>query len=989
MASDSAAEIDPTIAALAIDRSPGTITEFPLSRGLAGEPHEEENDYHAEIFEAPAAATRAIGGGVTWAASDRASPCYSHLLVDGGDNLKIDKTFDIGKPELELLIAANRYRPQGKNDVIAFGLRGCRLRGAESIEDTDRIPLEDARPDHKSFRCVIGFYFRASGRFSAFTGSTVPWHAYMASGVKNNMLPTGCYVYKKGTHAPQNKSHWVTPALRLSDADGAHSGPATVLRTTRDSVFDLADTWDHCAPSDNIHCAYSDNAFSSLGCQTVKGGMSEGLWLLFQATLKSLPDNARVDYLLFTGAECAIAAAAARAGVSVADPEVQMRLGRLRVGSEGDEVKRLQAKLGVSETGYFGSGTKKKRTEFQAARGIPADGIFSPAIDAAQSLGVFGAAVVDPPRTLATNEAPVNPPNEGSAPESPPLELAPEPPSVAAAAPPPEPAPTPAPALEATAAPAPAPAPQPEPAPAPVAQPAPEPQPAPVAQPAPAQPAGPAPAVLLTAETFKQFAPNARPEFVQALSDKGNEVLTRFGINANKLRFCHFMAQLAHESGGFRSTVENLNYRAEQMTKVFGIPASEAQRLVGKPAEFAERIYGLGTPRRAQILGNTQPGDGYRYRGRGFIQLTGRYNYTDIGKRVGLDLEGNPDLAADPVNALISAAGYWDRGKLNEFADQNNISAVTKRINTALLGLDDRKGNFAKAQRIWGKDPATRDIGKSLGPSMMGGRAKLQYGDLGPDVLEAKRLLAAAGYSDFVMDEDFSRAMHMAVVNFKMDHGLPGDGIVDAETWDALEQQKSSASRGIKPGTASEEEEERSRRRGHTIEGLGRFLFAAAAAVVAVRIVWDRGLAVPASPWEWAAFGFVAVVAISAVALMTIGAAMVREGRTRPVAPGTLDDAVLRPMSEDEQIGLSWSTRSLAPLEISLIKGKRYKGKITLTGFETWASNSMVADKFSELGFSDVDISGSGSTRFGVGKWDKPDQSVPMPSQVSDVVEVA
>jgi hypothetical protein len=86
---------------------------------------------------------------------------------------------------------------------------------------------------------------------------------------------------------------------------------------------------------------------------------------------------------------------------------------------------------------------------------------------------------------------------------------------------------------------------------------------------------------------------------------------------------------------------------------------------------------------------------------------------------------------------------------------------------------------------------------------------------------------------------------------------------------------------------------------------------------------------------------------------------------------------------------MAWNTRSLAPLVFNLVKGKRYKGKITLTGFETWASNSMVAEKFSELGFTDVDISGSGSTRFGVGRWDKPDQTVPMPSQVSDVVEVA
>jgi hypothetical protein len=354
---------------------------------------------------------------------------------------------------------------------------------------------------------------------------------------------------------------------------------------------------------------------------------------------------------------------------------------------------------------------------------------------------------------------------------------------------------------------------------------------------------------------------------------------------------------------------------------------------------------------------------------------------------VGLDLEGNPDLAAEPLNALISAAGYWDRGKLNQFADQNNISAVTKRINAALLNLDDRKNNFAKAQRIWGTDAVPGGVGRSLGPSMMGGRPTLQYGDLGPDVLVAKRLLADAGYSEFVMDEDFSRPMHMAVVNFKMDRGLPGDGIIDKETWDALEQQKSADSRGLGPGKALDDQDERSRRRGRTVVGLGRLLFVAAAAVVVVRIVLDRGIIVPASAWEWTAFGFAAVVAIAAIALMAIGDAMVREGRTRPVAPASLDTAVLRLASEDEQIGMSWN-RSLAPVEFNLVQGKRYRGKITLTGFETWASNSMVADKFRELGFVDVQVSGSGSTRMGEGTWGKPDESVPMPSQISDVVEV-
>jgi peptidoglycan hydrolase-like protein with peptidoglycan-binding domain len=385
------------------------------------------------------------------------------------------------------------------------------------------------------------------------------------------------------------------------------------------------------------------------------------------------------------------------------------------------------------------------------------------------------------------------------------------------------------------------------------------------------------------------------------------------------------------------------------------------------------------------MLGNNQPGDGYRFRGRGFIQLTGRANYTDIGRRIGLDLANNPDLAAEPSNALLCAAGFWDRGKLNQYADQNNINIITQRINGGHNGLADRKNEFAKAQRIWGSD-----TGRSLGPDIgfQGGRSRLEYGDIEPQVLEAKRLLANAGYTGFVMDEEFSRTMHMAVVQFKMDRGLPGDGIIDEATWNALEQEtKPAVGRSIvPPGRALVDQDEQSRRRGRAVQGWGRLLFVAAAAVLGVRLILDRGLVWPQSTWEWAVLGFVALVLIGSFALMAIGSRLVRIGRTRPVA-GALDDTAMRTGADVDGIGMSW-TRSIVPVEFNLMQGKRYRGKITLAGIEAWASNSMVADKFKELGFTEVKITGGGGTRIGEGKWSKPDQKVPMPSQISEVVEV-
>ena len=300
---------------------------------------------------------------------------------------------------------------------------------------------------------------------------------------------------------------------------------------------------------------------------------------------------------------------------------------------------------------------------------------------------------------------------------------------------------------------------------------------------------------MLTAATLREFAPRARPDYAQALGTQGNDVLTRFGINRNDLRFCHFMAQVAHECGEFTIVEENLNYSAKRMVEIFGegrhsaaIGGGEAQRLVGNKEAFAERVYGLGNPRKARDLGNTEPGDGYRYRGRGFLQITGRAAYREMGKRIGIDLEAVPDKAGEPLYALMTAAAFWDSRKLNTYADQDNIEIITKRINGGFNGLADRKRKYAKAVEVFSddhEDAPSRGIATTRGAP--GSRRQLEYGDLGSEVLRLKEMLSAAGYDGFAMDEDFSRATHVAVVRFQLDRGLPANGIVDATTWDALE----------------------------------------------------------------------------------------------------------------------------------------------------------------------------------------------------------
>lgn len=168
----------------------------------------------------------------------------------------------------------------------------------------------------------------------------------------------------------------------------------------------------------------------------------------------------------------------------------------------------------------------------------------------------------------------------------------------------------------------------------------------------------------------------------------------KFGINTN-LRLAHFLAQAGHESGGFRVTNENLNYSAKGLQGIFKkyFP-SEAIALdyAKKPQKIANRVYGgrMGN-------GNEASGDGYKFRGRGYIQLTGRDNYTAFGKSIGVAIEENPDVVATE-HALSSAAWFWSKNGLNKIADTGATDAavtmITKRVNGGTIGLADRIKHF-------------------------------------------------------------------------------------------------------------------------------------------------------------------------------------------------------------------------------------------------------------------------------------------------------
>jgi putative chitinase len=171
-------------------------------------------------------------------------------------------------------------------------------------------------------------------------------------------------------------------------------------------------------------------------------------------------------------------------------------------------------------------------------------------------------------------------------------------------------------------------------------------------------------------------------------------------LNDN-LRIRHFLAQCATETGGFRALEENLFYHdPAHLRAVFPHEISTvedaAELIRSGRAAIANRVYGgrLGN-------GPEASGDGWKYRGRGFIQLTGRANYHSVGEDIGMDIESSPDLLDEPVVAAEAAAKYWVWRGCNIYADKDDVTGVRKLINPALEGLAEARTWLVKCEQIW------------------------------------------------------------------------------------------------------------------------------------------------------------------------------------------------------------------------------------------------------------------------------------------------
>ncbi len=273
----------------------------------------------------------------------------------------------------------------------------------------------------------------------------------------------------------------------------------------------------------------------------------------------------------------------------------------LKLGSEGEDVKKLQEKLGVDPIGKFGPKTDAAVKAWQAANGLTADGIVG---DGTWSKMFGGAAPVAP-----APAAPIA--NSGN------LKLA----------------------------------------------------------------------------NLKGHIPDAVIAMIP-------DTAAKFGINT-PLRLAHFLAQCGHESGGFRATQENLNYSAKGLMGIFKkyFPTEAlANAYARQPAKIAARVYGgrMGN-------GNEASGEGYKFRGRGYIQLTGKENYTAFGKSIGEDMVANPDKVAGPY-ALLSAAWFFSKNGLHKMADEGAsdqvVTKITKRVNGGTIGLPDRIKHFKEYYKL-------------------------------------------------------------------------------------------------------------------------------------------------------------------------------------------------------------------------------------------------------------------------------------------------
>ncbi|NPU11557.1 hypothetical protein HL667_28735 [Bradyrhizobium sp. 83012] len=277
----------------------------------------------------------------------------------------------------------------------------------------------------------------------------------------------------------------------------------------------------------------------------------------------------------------------------------------------------------------------------------------------------------------------------------------------------------------------------------------------------------------------RKVAPRCYPNYLKAF-EAGDELFERFKIDT-PLRIAHFLAQALYETGRGTVLFESLKYKtAARLLEIFGvghhsaaIRPDEVDQYLNNDRALAERVYGLGNPKKAKELGNTKPGDGYKYRGGGLLQTTGGANYARMGKLTGVDFYADPDLIVSPEAALLPALHEWDEGGLNRYADQNDIRRITRIINGGYNGLSGRTDLFETIWAIVGKAGALDVAWKAATAS-----------DETRELQEALNDLGAT--PALVVDGRYGPATAQAVEWFQAHAKIPVDGNAGVVTQAAL-----------------------------------------------------------------------------------------------------------------------------------------------------------------------------------------------------------
>jgi putative chitinase len=203
--------------------------------------------------------------------------------------------------------------------------------------------------------------------------------------------------------------------------------------------------------------------------------------------------------------------------------------------------------------------------------------------------------------------------------------------------------------------------------------------------------------MAITKEQLTSFFEDTDDDVIESFVDPLNKTFEKFEIN-NTNRIAMFLAQVGHESGGLTKTSENLNYKAERLAQIFPkyFRDVDPSEYAHNPEKIANRVY-------ANRMGNgdEESGDGYKFRGRGLIELTGHDNYESFAEDMGMDLDAAIAYLGTPEGAAMSAGWFWDQHDLNELADAGDVTRCTEKINGGKIGLEERKELYEEALTVF------------------------------------------------------------------------------------------------------------------------------------------------------------------------------------------------------------------------------------------------------------------------------------------------